>query len=163
MNDESDFDSIFQRYYEPLYFFARHFVDDPEECRDLVMAVFEDLWRHVDKVESDAAKAWLFVNLRNKCLDHQRKLKRQRQYTAATILLDNKWIEDTDPVEQQERERTIQRRLDALPDNTRRIFEACYVDGKKYKEVAEELGISISTVKKHIVRALKIVKNDKTS
>lgn len=163
MNGGSDFDSIFQRYYEPLYFFARHFVDDAEECRDLVMAVFEDLWLHMDKVENGAAKAWLFINLRNKCLDHQRKLKRQRQYTAAAILLDNTWIEDTDPVEQQERERIIQQRLHALPDNTRRIFEACYVDGKKYKEVAQELGISISTVKKHIVKALKIVKNGKTA
>lgn len=33
----------------------------------------------------------------------------------------------------------------------------CYIDGKKYKDVAEEFGVSISTIKKHMVKALKIL------
>lgn len=159
MNREGDFDKVFRLYYEPMYFFARHFVDEEEACRDLVMDVFEDLWRHRDGVKTEAAKSWLFVDLRNKCIDYLRRQNRARQYEVTALLLNKEWAETADPLEQQERERIVARRLGALPETTRRIFEACYVEGKKYKEVAEEMGISISTVKKHVVRALKIVKS----
>jgi RNA polymerase sigma-70 factor (ECF subfamily) len=158
MNRQGDFDKVFRLYYEPMYFFARHFVDEEETCRDLVMDVFEDLWRHRDGVKAVTAKSWLFVDLRNKCIDYLRRQNRARQYEVTAMLLNKVWTENTDPLEQQERERIVARRLDALPVTTRRIFEACYVEGKKYKEVAAEMGISVSTVKKHIVKALKSVK-----
>jgi hypothetical protein len=37
----------------------------------------------------------------------------------------------------------------------------CYIDGKKYVEVAEEMQISIASVKKHMVKALKKVREIK--
>lgn len=43
--------------------------------------------------------------------------------------------------------------MDGLPQTTREILTACYLEEKKYKEVAEERNISKETVKKHIVRA----------
>ena len=46
---------------------------------------------------------------------------------------------------------------------SKEILEACYIQGKKYKEVAEEMKISISTVKKHMVRALKILRDLKNA
>ena len=39
------------------------------------------------------------------------------------------------------------------------ILEACYIHNKKYKEVAEEKSISTSTVKKHIIKALKVLRD----
>jgi len=45
-----------------------------------------------------------------------------------------------------------------MGEPTHSILLACYVDGKKYKEVAEMMNISISTVKKHIVKALRIIR-----
>jgi len=45
-----------------------------------------------------------------------------------------------------------------LKPPTSDILRACYVEEKKYKQVAEEMGISVSTVKKHIIKALKIVR-----
>ena len=44
--------------------------------------------------------------------------------------------------------------LDTLPDYTRRIFTACYVERQSYAEVAQLMNISTSTVKKYISRAL---------
>jgi len=38
---------------------------------------------------------------------------------------------------------------------------ACYVERKKYKEVGQDRGISVSTVKKHIVRALRIMRESR--
>ena len=41
---------------------------------------------------------------------------------------------------------------------TRYVLEACYLDRKKYKEVAGELGISMSMVKKHLSKALRLIR-----
>lgn len=48
--------------------------------------------------------------------------------------------------------------IDTLTPQTRRILEECYFHGKRYADVAEELNISTSTVKKHIVQALKLLR-----
>jgi RNA polymerase sigma-70 factor (ECF subfamily) len=48
--------------------------------------------------------------------------------------------------------------LRTLTPQTQLILQECYVNRKKYKEVAEELEISTNTVKKHIVKALKTIR-----
>ena len=40
------------------------------------------------------------------------------------------------------------------------VLIKCVVEGKKYKEVAEELGISLNTVKTHLARALRFLRNE---
>jgi RNA polymerase sigma-70 factor (ECF subfamily) len=60
----------------------------------------------------------------------------------------------------------VEKMLAQLPPQTRKILELCYLHRKKYAEVAEEMNISPDTVKKHVTKALKMlrelynVKND---
>ena len=63
-----------------------------------------------------------------------------------------------DTLEWQEREARIKEILDAMKPPTRDIFIACYVDHKKYAEVATLMAISIDTVKKHIKKALRFIR-----
>ena len=44
--------------------------------------------------------------------------------------------------------------MEELPSTTRTIIERCFMDNRHYAEVAEELGISLSSVKKHVAKAL---------
>jgi RNA polymerase sigma-70 factor (ECF subfamily) len=62
--------------------------------------------------------------------------------------------------EQDERMMKIQKVLDGMTPHTRHILEECYLHEKKYKEVAAELNISISAVRKHIVKALKAIREE---
>ena len=50
----------------------------------------------------------------------------------------------------------IRRLMEHLTPRTRDVLERHYLQGKKYSEVAMELGISESAVKKHIMQALKL-------
>ena len=61
--------------------------------------------------------------------------------------------------EQKEIKQRIYEVLNVLKPPTKEILEACYIQGKKYKEVAEEMKINIATVKKHMVKALKILRD----
>jgi RNA polymerase sigma-70 factor (ECF subfamily) len=50
--------------------------------------------------------------------------------------------------------------LSELPPRTQLVLRECYFNNKKYSEVADELGISVSAVKKHIVKALKTMRKN---
>lgn len=49
--------------------------------------------------------------------------------------------------------------LEQLPPRTREIFLMHRLDGMKYREIAEALDISISTVEKHVARAMTFIAN----
>ena len=53
--------------------------------------------------------------------------------------------------------KTAMKVVDTLKEPTRTIFIRCYIDGKMYREVAEEMGVSVSMIKKHISKALRML------
>ena len=54
----------------------------------------------------------------------------------------------------------IHKAISTLTAHTRLILEECYVRRKKYQEVADELNISVSAVRKHIVKALSVLRKE---
>ena len=54
----------------------------------------------------------------------------------------------------------LEEKLAQLPEKQREVLVKCVVEGKKYKEVAEELDITVNTVKTHITRALKYLRDE---
>ncbi|GAA6371120.1 RNA polymerase sigma factor [Odoribacter splanchnicus] len=52
----------------------------------------------------------------------------------------------------------VWRVVNELPEQTRLIFIACVVEGKKYREVADECGISVNTVNTYVKRAYKYLR-----
>jgi RNA polymerase sigma-70 factor (ECF subfamily) len=158
MQGDRDFDKLFRDNYQSLFFFARSFVDNEEECRDLVEDVFEEAWKNFGSLKPGAAKAWLFKNLRNKCIDHLRHNNHRLKYVAFIRIMGHQFEDPETLPEIEDRQRIIKQRLNLLKPPTDRIFRACYIEHKKYAEVAAMLHISTDTVKKHIIRALKIVR-----
>ena len=158
MEDKLEFDDIFRMYYSQLFFFAMQFVDDEDECDDIVSSAYEDAWRHFADIDRKAAQAWLFINVKRKCLDWLRHQNHYRTYAKLQLHIAQRTTDETDPLETQEKMERVNRLLDSLPQHARDIFTRCYIDGKKYREVAEEFTISSETVKKHVIRALKILR-----
>lgn len=54
----------------------------------------------------------------------------------------------------------LREKLGELPDKQREVVVKCFMEGKMYKEVAGELGISLNTVKTHLQRALKFLRDE---
>ena len=159
-----DFDSLFREYYEPLYYFALRYVPDEDDCHDIVSGVFEQLWSNVSEVRQNTVRALLYTQVRNRCIDKLRHEKQKLQYADYVAAHSARYIEAKEYDLQEERERVVAEVLDSIGEPTHSILVACYVDGMKYKEVAEKMQISVSTVKKHIMKALSIIrgKRDKT-
>lgn len=158
MREKAEFDQIFREYYSPLYFFARQYVDDEEECRDIVTAAYEKVWNNFSMIERRSVRTFLYVTTRNLCIDYVRHQTRHREYARYCAVMSADVVDEAGRMERDELQQRISRQISNLQSPTRDIFIACYIDRKKYKEVALERGITVSTVKKHVIRALKIIR-----
>ncbi len=162
MGQEKEFKRLFREYYPQLYAFAFGMVKDEEACRDIIGDAFEKLWTQLDEIKDGNERAFLYLVIRNKCIDRIRNsVSRQRYELFYKCVYGDE--ADEAGLRLKETESRIEKMyqlIGTLTPQTRRILESCYFQGKHYAEVAEELDISISTVKKHIVQALKILRKE---
>ncbi|MCD7924273.1 MAG: RNA polymerase sigma-70 factor [Bacteroides sp.] len=158
MAEKEDFELYFKRYYIPLCCYAFGFIKDKETCRDLVNDAFESVWCHMIDINSNTIGAYLYTNVRNKCIDHLRRQGYSLTYLEYMSLVSSETVERIE--EEDDELIKMKQVIERLPLKTRYILEECFLNEKKYKEVAEEQGISVSAVTKHIIKALKILRNE---
>ena len=58
-----------------------------------------------------------------------------------------------------ERLKKIEKIINDMPDKTKFVVDQCYLEGRKYVEVAEMMSISREGVRKHITKALNILRS----
>ena len=94
----------------------------------------------------------------HKSLDYIRHVQVHNRFVRARLQMDEDFS-DADLLEREERIVLISRHVEQLPPRTRLIFQECFINGRKYKEVGEELDITDHAVKKHIMKALKVLRD----
>lgn len=161
MINKDIFDNIYRTYYSQLYYFALQYVNDTEACHAITHTLFEDMWRNLNTLKVETIKGYLYSNIRNRCIDYLRKRRIRDKYISYACHSIDIYIEEREFERQDELDKTLANMLGMLGEPTFSILKACYLDGKKYKEVAEEMGISIATVKKHMIKALKTLRENK--
>lgn len=157
MEKEKKFEAFFKENYAPFYFFALQLINDEEMSKDIVNDSFELAWTKIDSIEIINWKSYLLSYIRNKCVDYIRHQEVKRKYAEFYLKLALESRNDCTS-EYDERILKIRNVIQSFSPQTKLIFQECYLREKKYKEVAEELGISVNAVKKHIVKALKILR-----
>jgi RNA polymerase sigma-70 factor (ECF subfamily) len=166
---DSDFDSIFEKYYPGLLFYATQFLDE-DSAKDVVQDVFMELWKRKDTlVIGDKIQAYLYRLVYTHAINVLNHKKIVEKYSDAVVELYNHKIkfyelDDNNEIirkmENQELHRSISAALNKLPDKCREAFKLSYLHELKNKEIAEVLDISTRTVEAHIYKALKILRNE---
>ena len=134
-----------------------HYLQDVDLSEDIVQESYAALW---EKLQNGAhvinRKSYLYMMVRNRCLDHLRKkgipTESLKPYDTYGI------IDDDDAQERTQTEARMWTAIDSLPEKCREVFIMSKRDGLKYEEIAEELGLSVSTVRNQISKALKVLK-----
>lgn len=153
--DKSSFERLFRDNYGKAFYLALRILHDDEASKDVVADAFELVWRRLQDGEVDKLSSYLLTAVKNVCLDYIRKQNIRNRYVQASILAVGKLSFNPDEVDlHEEKIQSIMSSLDELTPRTQQIVTMCYVQRKTYREVAEELGISESAVKKHIMQAL---------
>mgnify|MGYP002313409543 CR=1 FL=1 len=159
VKDKTGIDILFKEYYPQLYYYAYHLINDIEASKDIVSDAFEFLWNNYGKVNKVTVKSYLYTYVRNKSIDYLRHQNVHQQFVQLYTNLTQDYVE-TDYQEWDEKMLAIQKAMQKLTPHTKHILEECYVEKKKYQEVAEELNISVSAVRKHIVKALQTIRKE---
>lgn len=156
---KSMFEALFRGNYVKLLRYAIYVVGDDELARDAVSDAFVKLWETYDFNDGKAAESFLFVTLRNRCLDILRHISVKNDYVMRmALLIDDKEEIDIDDCD--ERLHRVKTLIDRLPARTRFVMGQCYIHEKTYKEVAQLLDITPSGVKQHIVKGLAFIRKN---
>lgn len=151
------FETVYKTYYTRLYYYCFQFVVDEETSKDIVNDVFEKIWSQRNELNPETLSSYLYTLVRNRCLDYLRHWKVEQQYVELYHMIAEE-VDDSDLYE--ERMTRIERIIAELGEPTKGIFTRCYFQNKKYDEVAQEYHISSSGVKKHIMKVLRLIRQE---
>ena len=142
-----EFEIFFRKLYLPLGMYALRIVDDADVAEDMVQEAFMNTWERLEGgLEISNFKAFMYRSVRNECLSYLSSLKEK---------VGEEFIPEVgeDEIDTSFRDARIWRAIDELPEKCREIFLMSKRDGYSNEEIADELGISIKTVKNQMTKA----------
>lgn len=160
--DEGAFNDVFLALYPRLCLFAEKFVQDKEDSEDIVEDVFLKLWDNPMLFnDSDHLKAYLFRSIRNSCLNllkaNQRSFDRNNFFSQEQGEIDEtSYLSEITHIEVMAE---LYAAIAQLPPQAQRVITKTYIEGMSNQEVADELALSINTVKNHKQNALAILRS----
>lgn len=158
--DEAAYKHLFDYHYRALCYFAKEYVGDNYVAESIVSGVVFHLWEKRRSLNVDTSlRRYLMAAVRNQSINYLKSLKTAKSMKATSLdsTVENSILSDELPTGRlfaKELETEIGKAVGSLPEECRRVFLKSRVDGKKYSEIASDLGISVNTVKYHIKNAL---------
>lgn len=159
--NEPTYEAVFSKYHSALVFFANRLVQNKPQAEDIVVEVCISLWERCSCFfKEPSIKAYLYISVRNKCLNY---LKQDKNQAKCKVELQDKLDASHEDFVLNEIIRTevlrgIREMLEKLPQECRKIIRMKYVDGLNNQEIAMKLNISIHTVKNQVARGIYLMK-----
>lgn len=117
------------------------------------MDVFAQVWRTADRYDQAKARVdtWLFMIARSRICDRLRSCQRRGKVRDALIAFDavDQILENED-VEISERREIVSTAMGTLPIEQRHVLELSYYGGLSHREISDQTGLALGTVKTRI-------------
>lgn len=161
---EKGFTYFFEKLYPKLLWFGMRFLKDEDAAKDIVQHSFIRMWESgIYKEFNDVTgiAAWLYQVSRNKIsqvVAHEKvRIRNNPAIAYETETVTNASVEDK--LIRAEVIGDLYLYIDSLPSDCKTIFKLLFIRGKEVREVAEELGLAITTIKNQKYRGISIIKN----
>ncbi|EKN08887.1 MULTISPECIES: RNA polymerase sigma-70 factor [Parabacteroides] len=153
----NNFDKIYVLYYSRMFRFAKEYVLFDEDAENIVQDVFLLLWEKREVLDIQISLvSYLFALVKNKSLDYLRHKVIADEYKqelsaklTALELLNYSFTSD------EEIEQILMTAINKLPERCRQVFLKSRIEGKKNREIANELNLTVSTVENQMTIALR--------
>ena len=165
-SDRHAFQSLFRYYYPRLKAYAATMVDD-SVAEDLVQDLFLYVWEHrEDLIMGASFQSYLFQGIYTRCIDHFRK---HASFSPCDMAVYAEYLTEQAAFLQNDDEaweelyakdfyQQLYELLKEIPQQRREVFFLAYLDGKKTKEIADQLDMPVRTVESHLHLTLKFLK-----
>lgn len=159
--DENAFSTLFKTYYNHLGEYILRLTECQQLTQEIVQDVFLKIWLNRSSLAGiDCFKGYLLVVARNHAFNCLKQIARERtrkkKWVNTVLHHASHTIEDTDIYDPG---CLIDKAVELLPSQQKKVYTLSRKDGIRQQEIARELNISHETVKKHMVLALRFLKN----
>ncbi|MDP3451441.1 MAG: RNA polymerase sigma-70 factor [Bacteroidales bacterium] len=161
--DIGAFEGLFRKYHPPLLFYATGITGSTDAAEDIIQDLFYVLWRDRDKLQIFSSfKSYLYSAVRNRSLRYCEKKKSDQKYrNNLSYTSDGDSLSDSqERMEYQELEQIINSTLKKIPERRATIFRMHRFQNLKYREIADELSLSVKTVEAEMTKVLKTLKKE---
>ena len=165
--DADAFGQLLTRYRRPLFNFILRTVRDPVVAEDLTQDVFVRIVRRASDFKgSSKFTTWMYTIARNICIDHGRRMSHRRHRSLDASVpgaesgapLVERIASDAPGVDRAAASEGLRGQIaaavEALPDDQREVFLLRQVEGMRFREIAEVVGVPENTVKSRMRYAL---------
>lgn len=159
---KAELELTFKKHYSELCAFANKYLNDHDAAEEIVQAFFVKYWeKRADYSEIQFKKAYFYTSVKNACLNQLKHIQIKEDYKIHNKReMESEQYGIEDEIAAGELSEKIRKSIDNLPEGRRKIFILSRYEGLKYKEIAEQLKISIKTVENQMGSAIKQLKMD---
>lgn len=158
--DEKAFGTVFKEFYPGLCYFATRLIGDDAVAEEIVQDVLYKLWqKHGDFESLLAIKAFLYISTRNASLNYmdkeRRKALRIEEFQADVDEFEEPVINEMIYTEVLN---SLRLEINNLPDQCSKIIKMIFEEGLKPQEIADQMGITVSTVYNQKLRGVSLLR-----
>ena len=155
--DEKSFETIFCQYYKTLVSYAMRHDLELMEAEDIVLETFHHIWQIREELKSPAAlHSLLFTATRNRTLNVTRNLKNRQKIIEENIPLEEE-EDHLDYLMEEEMSRLLDEAINKLSTQGDQVIMGL-LEGKTLQQIADEMEISINSVKTYKLRAIQTLR-----
>jgi len=158
-DDQHAFGEIYARYWPVLTATASRHLQSRAKAEDVVQEIFISFYKRRELVElTISLKAYLTQALKFKVMNEHRSQVVRQAYQKTVTYTTSQSSDCHNAYETKELICYINKSIKQLPDKCRQAFILSRTEDLSYKDISGQLGISVSTVEKHISKALRVLK-----
>lgn len=158
--DHEAFGKLYNFYCDRIYGRLARLSGSESMAAELLQETFVILWEKRYTINPELSfKSWLYRVAENNVYQYYRKLARDAKMQQHVMAhFSELYSHSEEDLILKESRQILQEAISKLPEQRRRVFQLCKIEGRSYNEAARILGISPSTVSNHLVKANAIVK-----
>jgi RNA polymerase sigma-70 factor (ECF subfamily) len=158
--DDDAFEVLFKTHFKALHSYASVMLYHDSHAEEIVQNIFVKLWEKRGLLDvQTSVKAYLYKCVHNDCLNYIKHKKIKARYQDHAAFTMNDQAEHTsDKLVLGELQECLQVAMNELPEQCRTIFQMSRFEELKYREIADELGLSVKTVENQMGKALRILR-----
>ncbi|MDX9852879.1 MAG: RNA polymerase sigma-70 factor [Tenuifilaceae bacterium] len=160
--NEQVFETIFRTYYKRLCNYANTILWDIDESEEIVQNAFLAIWeKHETLNVHTSLKSYLYSAIYNSSLNKIKHNKVRKQYSEAAKHQGEPLFNDAShDLVNRELNGVINQSIESLPQQCRAVFKLSRFENLTYAEIAQQMGLSVKTVENHMIKALKVLRED---
>lgn len=158
--DDHAFEQLFRGHFKALHAYACVILKDEDNAEEIVQSMFLKFWEKRDLLNIQTSiKAYLYKCVYHDSLNFLKHQKIKTKYQDfATYTMNSHNEPASSKVEMTELEYKLAQALNELPEQCRTIFQMSRFEELRYREIADQLGLSIKTIENQMGKALRILR-----